>query len=294
MENHSLFDSFFQGPARSYLDRLIDLALEEDGRDLTSEALFTENDQAAARIRAKQDTRVVGLPIIPLVLARLPGPVRVRFPVAEGAMIASGTYVAHFQGQARTLLQAERVILNFIGRLSGIANLTQAFCQRIAGTGVRLLDTRKTTPGLRYLEKYAVAVAGGSNHRLDLSGMLMLKDNHIDRAGGITPAVHCLLAAYNPCPPIEVECRTLDEVVEAAALPIQRIMLDNMCPDEMTRALALIPTAMETEISGGVALNTVAALAALRPTFISAGALTHSAACADFSMSIDLENRAGD
>ena len=276
-----------------YLDRLIDLALEEDSRDLTSEALFTENDQAKARIRAKQVTRVVGLPIIPLILSRFPGAVRVRFPEAEGALVPSGTYVALFQGQARALLKAERVILNFIGRLSGIANLTQAFCDRIAGTGVRLLDTRKTTPGLRYPEKYAVAVAGGSNHRLDLSEMLMLKDNHIDRAGGITPAVQRLLAAYAPCPPIEVECRTLEEVAEAAALPVQRIMLDNMRPEEMARALAMIPKPMETEISGGVALDTVANLAALRPTYISAGALTHSAACADFSMSIDLEERSG-
>lgn len=271
-----------------YLDRLIDLALEEDARDLTSEALFTENDQAGSRIRAKQDTRVVGLPIIPLVLARLPGAVEVIFPVSEGAPVSSGTYVALFQGQARALLKAERVILNFIGRLSGIANLTQAFCERIAGTGVRLLDTRKTTPGLRYPEKYAVAVAGGSNHRLDLSEMLMLKDNHVDRAGGITPAVQRLLAAYDPCPPIEVECRTLEEVAEAAALPVQRIMLDNMRLDEMAQALAMIPKTMETEISGGVSLDTVADLAALRPTFLSAGALTHSAACADFSMSIDL------
>ncbi len=276
-----------------YLDRLIDLALEEDGRDLTSEALFTENDQAKARIRAKQDTRIVGLPIIPLILARFPDAVRVSFSATEGTLISSGTYVAHFQGQARALLKAERVILNVVGRLSGIANLTQSFCERIAGTGVRLLDTRKTTPGLRYPEKYAVAVAGGSNHRLDLSEMLMLKDNHIDRAGGIIPAVRCLLAAYDPCPPIEVECRTLKEVAEAAALPVQRIMLDNMRPDEMAQALAMIPNAMETEISGGVALDTVADLAALRPTFISAGALTHSAACADLSMSIDLDGWTG-
>ena len=292
MENHSLFLSFFQGPALAYLERLIDLGLEEDGRDLTSEALFTDKDQAKARIRAKQETLIVGLPIIPLVLGRLPGPVRVSYAVAEGSRVCSGTYVAHLQGQARTLLKAERVILNFIGRLSGIANLTQAFCERIAGTGVRLLDTRKTTPGLRYPEKYAVAVAGGFNHRLDLSEMLMLKDNHIDRAGGITPAVRRLLAAYDPCPAIEVECRTLEEVAEAAALPVQRIMLDNMSPKRMAQALDMIPRSVETEISGGVTLDTVADLAALKPTYISSGALTHSAACADISMSIDLTSEA--
>lgn len=288
MDDHLRFHAFFHGDALRYLERLIRLSLEEDGRDLTSEALFSETDRADAVIRAKQDTRIVGLPIIPLILAQLPGPVHVHFAVAEGGRITEGTYVARLHGQARTLLKAERVILNFIGRLSGIANLTEAFCQRIAGTGVCLLDTRKTTPGLRYAEKYAVIMGGGSNHRLNLSSMLMLKDNHIDRAGGITPAVRRLLAAYDPCPPIEVECRTLQEVQEAAVLPVKRIMLDNMPPEEMTRALSMIPETMETEISGGVSLDTVADLARLRPTFISAGALTHSAICADISMSIDL------
>ncbi len=288
MDDLSLFERFFQGKARTYLDRLIQLSLDEDNRDLTSDALFSEHDHAGARIKAKQDTRIVGLPIIQLILARLPGPVQVDFAVSEGVDVCSGTYIVHFHGPARTLLKAERVMLNFIGRLSGIANLTQAFCRRIAGTGVHLLDTRKTTPGLRYPEKYAVAMGGGLNHRLDLSEMLMLKDNHIDRAGGITPAVQLLLSAYDPCPPIEVECRTVQEVVEAVALPVQRIMLDNMDKEQMAEALTLVPGGMETEISGGVNLETIAGLAALRPTYISCGALTHSAPSADISMSIDL------
>ncbi|WP_092118467.1 carboxylating nicotinate-nucleotide diphosphorylase [Desulfonatronum thiosulfatophilum] len=286
MNNQSLFDSFFHEKSLSFLDRLIQLSLDEDGKDLTSMALFSENEQAEAGIKVKQDTLVVGLPIVPMILGRFPGHVRIEFVVSEGAHVPAGTHVVKFQGSATTLLKAERVILNFIGRLSGIANLTRTFCEKIAGSGVRLLDTRKTTPGLRYPEKYAVAMGGGTNHRLDLSEMLMLKDNHIDRAGGITPAVRLLLAAYDPCPPIEVECRTLAEVAEAAALPVQRIMLDNMSRDEMARALAMIPPGMETEISGGVKLETIAELAALGPTFISAGALTHSATCADISMDI--------
>lgn len=268
------------------MERLIQLSLDEDGDDLTSIALFSENDQAEATIKVKQDTQVVGLPLVTLILSRLPGPVQVDFVVPEGSQVVSGTRVAKFHGPATTLLKAERVMLNFIGRLSGIANLTRNFCDRIAGSGVLLLDTRKTTPGLRYPEKYAVAMGGGTNHRLDLSEMLMLKDNHIDRAGGITPAVRLLLAAYDPCPPIEVECRTLEEVAEAAALPVQRIMLDNMSREEMARALAMVPSGMETEISGGVNLETIAELATLGPTFISAGALTHSATCADISMDI--------
>ncbi|WP_045220701.1 carboxylating nicotinate-nucleotide diphosphorylase [Desulfonatronum thioautotrophicum] len=294
MDDHSRFHSFFHGEALEYLDRLIRISLEEDGRDLTAEALFSETDRAEAVIRVKQDSRIVGLPIIAQVLKQLPGPVQVRYDVAEGQRITSGTYVARLHGQARSLLKAERVILNFIGRLSGIANLTEIFLQQIAGTGVRLLDTRKTTPGLRYPEKYAVFMGGGTNHRLNLSDMLMLKDNHIDRAGGITPAVRKLLAAYDPCPPIEVECRTLREVAEVIALPVQRIMLDNMTPEQIAQALAMIPKTMETEISGGVNLETIADLAALRPTFISVGALTHSAVCADISMSIDLTAGAAD
>lgn len=286
MHGDERFRRFFQGRAVEFLHRLIGLSLEEDGRDLTSEALFTGDDRLSARIKAKQDTMVVGLPLIPLILQHLQGEVRADFMVPEGAQAVSGTYVARLEGQARAILRAERVILNFLGRLSGIADLTRAFCERIKDTGVVLLDTRKTTPGLRYPEKYAVAMGGGSNHRLDLTQMLMLKDNHIDRAGGIASAVEALRRAYTPCPPIEVECRTLEHVAQAAALPIQRIMLDNMSEEQTARALAMIPAEMESEISGGVSLDGIARVAALRPTFISAGALTHSAVSADFSMSI--------
>ncbi len=280
------FHSFFQGRALSFLQRVIDLALEEDGEDLTSNALFPENAVLTARIKAKQDTIVVGLPLIPMILARWPASVRQEYPVAEGACVGKNTYVVFLNGSARTVLKAERVILNFLARLSGIANLTRQFCTRLAGTGVVLLDTRKTTPGLRYPEKYAVLMAGGRNHRLDLTRMLMLKDNHIDRAGGVEPAVQALRRAYAPCPPIEVECRTLDEVRQAVAAGVQRIMLDNMDEARVAQALAMIPQGIESEISGGVSLDSVAQLAKLRPTFISAGALTHSAVAADFSMSI--------
>lgn len=280
------FHSFFQGRALSFLQRVIDLALEEDGEDLTSNALFPENALLTARIKAKQDTMVVGLPLIPMILARWPVITRQEYPVAEGVFAAESTYVASLEGSARALLKAERVILNFLARLSGIANLTRQFCSRLQGTGVVLLDTRKTAPGLRYPEKYAVLMGGGQNHRLDLARMLMLKDNHIDRAGGIEPAVQALRRAYAPCPPIEVECRTLDEVRRAVAAGVRRIMLDNMDEARMAQALAMIPQGIESEISGGVSLDSIPQLAELRPTFISAGALTHSAVAADFSMSI--------
>ncbi|HDQ41070.1 MAG TPA: carboxylating nicotinate-nucleotide diphosphorylase [Desulfonatronum sp.] len=286
MHGDTNFQRFFQGRALEYLHRLITLGLEEDGEDLTSNALFARHDRLSAHIKAKQDTLVVGLPIVLLVLDRFPNEVRSRFAVQEGAFVSKGTYVAHFEGQARALLKAERIMLNFLGRLSGVANLTRMFCEKIKNTGVVLLDTRKTTPGLRYPEKYAVAVGGGRNHRVDLAEMLMLKDNHIDRAGGIIPAVSALLRAYDPCLPIEVECRTLEEVRQAASLPIQRIMLDNMNEAQMAEALAVIPQSIESEISGGVTLDSIVRLAALGPTFISSGAVTHSAVSADFSMSM--------
>jgi nicotinate-nucleotide pyrophosphorylase (carboxylating) len=289
MRGDAYFQQFFQGPVLSYLQRLIDLALEEDGEDLTSNALFPDQARLAARIRAKQGTLVVGLPIIPLILERWPNEVQVRFTGGEGSFAAQGTYVAHLQGQARAILKAERVVLNFLGRLSGIANLTWEFHEKIKKTRTVLLDTRKTTPGLRYPEKYAVIMGGGRNHRLDLAEMLMLKDNHIDRAGGIAPAVAALRQAYDPCPPIEVECRSLADVREAAALSVQRIMLDNMTEAQMADALLMIPEGIESEISGGVSLDSINRLAALGPTYVSAGALTHSAVAADFSMSIDMK-----
>ncbi len=182
------------------------------------------------------------------------------------------------------LLKAERVFLNLVCRLSGISTLTERYARELAGTCTRLLDTRKTTPGLRHAEKYAVLCGGGENHRLDLEEMLMLKDNHIDRAGGIAPAVAALRRAYAPCPPIEVECRTEDEVRQAVAAAADRIMLDNMDPDTMRRALALIPESIPTEVSGGVRLENLRQIALLGPTYISVGRLTHSAPAADFSL----------
>jgi len=285
------FDEFFTGRAQEMLARSIDLALDEDGRDLTSDALFPPEVAAVAEIVAKEPTLVAGLPLAPLVLERvLPGTgAGVELLAADGDEVAPGTVVAVLRAPARVLLKAERVVLNFVCHLSGVANLTRSYSCLLDGTRTRLLDTRKTLPGMRHAEKYAVLLGGGKNHRMDLEEMLMLKDNHIDRAGGITPAVEQLRAAYSPCPPIEVECRTLDEVREAAALSVERIMLDNMPPEALGRALALVPEGIETEISGGVNLETIAAIARSGPDFVSVGRLTHSAPAADFSMRIRIE-----
>lgn len=281
-----MFASFFTPERMSLLHRLVDLALEEDGPDLTSEAVFPPSSILHASILAKDDAIVVGLPLIAIVLARMGvlDASSVTLLAKDGESVTRGREVARIVGPAPALLKAERVIMNFICRLSGVANATRRFVEAVDGTGVRVLDTRKTTPGHRYLEKYAVRMGGGHNHRANLEEMLMLKDNHIDQAGSITVAVAALRRAYAPCPPLEIECRTVDHVREAVGLKPERIMLDNMPPTLAAQALALIPASIETEISGNVTLGTIRALAELGPTFISTGAITHSAVVADFSM----------
>lgn len=282
-----VFREYFSPEGCRYLKDAIHLALDEDGPDLTAEGVFAPDAPFKASIVAKENTLVVGLPLIPLVFELNGEPCRWQSRVTEGARVDSGTEVARIRGTARAVLKTERVILNFITHLSGIANLTRAYVDALEGTGVRLLDTRKTLPGLRWPEKYAVRMGGGGNHRRNLTEMLMLKDTHIDAAGSITAAVTCLRARYSPCPPLEIECRTPEEVSEAVAAGADRIMMDNMDKNTLARALALVPPHIETEISGGVTLETIRDLALAGPRradFISVGRLTHSAPAADFSM----------
>jgi len=287
------FDAFFTGDARRHLLAAIEMALSEDGPDLTSLAVFSPSDVLRARITAKEDTLVAGLPVVPLTLSTLGALAAcdLEFPVDEGARAAKGTVVCRMSGPAVALLKSERVMLNFISHLSGIANLTARYVAALAGTATRLLDTRKTLPGLRYPEKYAVTVGGGTNHRKNLADMLMLKDNHIDRAGGIPQAMAALRKAYEngmeKMPPVEIECRSLAEVAQAVAERPARIMFDNMDPPTMRRARALVPPGIETEASGGVDLDSIAAVAASGVDFVSVGRITHSAPAADFSMQIE-------
>ena len=282
------FYEFFHGQRLDYLLRLISLALDEDGRDLTSLALFNEQDTTEACIVAKQDGVVAGLPVAPLVFSAMETRQKTSlvFEKQDGDPVKPGDVVLRMTGPAADLLTAERIIMNFVCHLSGIASVTRAFTNRLAGTNSVLLDTRKTNPGLRYPEKYAVLMGGGKNHRMNLEEMLMLKDNHIDRAGSITRAVAALRDTYDPCPPIEVECRTLDDVREASSCRVDRIMLDNMDLATMKEALALVPGPIETEASGNVTLDTIRDIALIGPDFISSGYLTHSAPVADFSMRI--------
>ena len=291
--NKTFFEEFFQGKARIFLFKAIDMALEEDGSDWTSEALFTPQDQLTAQIMSKQRTLCVGLPLIKIVLDRIGDytPLKIQLHVSEGTEVPDGCQIATISGPATTILKAERVILNFLSHLSGIANNTKRFVLEMKNSKTRLLDTRKTLPGLRYPEKYAVKMGGGANHRFNLREMLMLKDNHIDRIGSISSAVSTLRKTYSPCPPIEVECRNLQDVQEAVQSRADRIMLDNMDPESIKEALFAIPKGIESEISGGVTLDNICDLAQLGADYISVGCLTNSAPTADFSMVITLETQ---
>jgi nicotinate-nucleotide pyrophosphorylase (carboxylating) len=283
---------FFAAGGRAFLDAALDLALAEDGADLTSQGIFPLKAQVHAVITTKETSPVAGLPLIPLIMERceLSPTWQWQALVAEGETVEAGRELVHIEGSAHGVLKAERVILNFLCRLSGIARLTRRYVKALEGTGTRLLDTRKTVPALRWPDKYAVLVGGGQNHRRNLSEMLMIKDNHIDAAGSIRDAVAMLRKVYGAgCPPIEVECRDLAELREALESGVTRVMLDNMDIPALAAALPLIPPQVEAEISGGVTLENIRALALVsprRPDFISVGRITHSAPATDFSMSI--------
>jgi len=278
-----------------FVRRIIRLALDEDGQDLTSNGIFDSHDMAYGKLIARQDTFVVGLVLIPAILEEL----GIREPeklyalkAAEGSYLKDNEIAAEFEMHTALLLKAERIILNFITRLSGIANSTKLYLKELEGTGVRLLDTRKTLPGHRYLDKYAVRAAGAENHRMSLEDMLMIKNNHVDAAGSITQAVEKLRREYGAnCPSIIVECRDKAEVLEAVRVVPQRILLDNMDIAALSENLPLIPENIEAEISGGVNLKTIRSLALSskeRPAdFISVGSITHSAPIADFSLRVN-------
>ncbi|MCL2124029.1 MAG: carboxylating nicotinate-nucleotide diphosphorylase [Desulfovibrionaceae bacterium] len=291
--DYQLFTDFFTAEARVFLNSALDLALAEDGADLTSQGVLPPQARAYALIVSKETSHVAGLPFIPLIMERCEAPTATwqwRALAAEGELAAPGRELVHIEGSARGLLKAERLILNFLSRLSGIAHLTRRYAKELEGTGTKLLDTRKTLPCLRWPDKYAVLVGGGHNHRRNLSEMLMLKDNHIDAVGSIREAVALLRDLYGSgCPPIEVECRNLAELREALDSGVERVMLDNMDIPALAVALPFIPPQVEAEVSGGVTLENIRALALAsprRPDFISVGRITHSAPAADFSMRI--------
>lgn len=268
---------------------LIELAIAEDigTGDATSEATLDAGTLLHGFITAKAPGVIAGLPVAEAVFHRV-DPAIVCVPcVTDGQEVVAGEQIAEVQGPAPSLLAAERSALNFLQRMSGIATYTRTFVDAVATTEATILDTRKTLPGYRVLDKYAVRMGGGVNHRLSLCDMLLVKDNHIDGAGGITPAVARARAAH-PDLPIEVEVRNLDELREAldAVPPLDRILLDNMSQEVLRAAVALTAGRVPLEASGNVTLERVAEIAATGVDFISVGALTHSVPALDLSMKV--------
>ncbi|HWN73589.1 MAG TPA: carboxylating nicotinate-nucleotide diphosphorylase [Solirubrobacterales bacterium] len=277
------------------VEELVARALAEDlgEGDVTSAATVPEETQARARIVQKQPGVVFGLEVVAEAMRRC-GVEHVDNLVVEGQWreeVPAEVLLA--SGSARALLAAERTAINFLGHLSGIATLTARYAEAVVGTGTTILDTRKTTPGLRRLEKAAVAAGGGINHRMGLYDAILIKENHIAAAGGLAKAVHAARTAQ-PEMAVEVEVRDLDEAAYALGMGVDRLLLDNMSPETMRHAVALRDEnaggadGVSLEASGGVTLENVHEIAETGVDFISIGALTHSAATLDFSMLLEL------
>ena len=266
---------------------LIELALAEDlgEGDRTSQALVPATARARGRLAAKESLVVCGLPLLELVFDRL-DEVAVTLHAEDGQRAAPGDVLATIEGPARALLAGERLVLNLVQHLSGIATRTRACVDAVAGSRLVVRDTRKTVPGLRLLAKYAVRVGGGTNHRMALDDAILIKDNHLAFAGGVADAVRRARAAA-PALPLEIECRTLVEV--AAAVPAQPdlILLDNMSLAHVTAAVELVAGRVPLEISGGVRPEDLPALAATGADFVAMGALTHSAGAADLHLKLE-------
>jgi nicotinate-nucleotide pyrophosphorylase (carboxylating) len=263
----------------------IKTALEEDigTGDVTTNTIVPVDATLRGRIVAKQDGIVAGLDIAKHVFFTLDERVNFVAKATDGSRVTRRDVLAEVEGPARALLTGERTALNFLGRMSGIATLTRKFVDAIAGTRATIIDTRKTVPGLRMTDKLAVRLGGGENHRTGLFDMVLIKDNHIDFAGSITQAVERVRASGTTLE-IEVETRTLEDVREALALGVERILLDNMSPDTMREAVTICDGRAKLEASGNVTLDNVLEVAKTGVDYISVGALTHSPAVFDVSL----------
>jgi nicotinate-nucleotide pyrophosphorylase (carboxylating) len=276
----------------SQILRLVEIALREDVGmgDLTSEATLDPRTHSSAQILCKEPGVIAGLEIASLVFRQAGEAVDLEPLVAEGDLVPAGTCIALVRGDVATILTAERTALNFLQRMSGIATLTRTYVDAVAGTHARITDTRKTAPGLRALDKLAVRLGGGVNHRFGLDDMALIKDNHVVAAGGIRPAIDRVVRYVRQRAlqiPVEVETRTLDEVREALSCEgLSRIMLDNFPLDPMREAVMLIGGRLEVEASGGITLETVRPVAETGVDFISVGALTHSVRALDLSLEL--------
>lgn len=270
------------------LAEIVGRALSEDigTGDITSEAIIPADLMGEATFKAKEDGIVCGLSVARMVFAMVDPRIVFEPLVQEGERISHGQLVARVTGPARALLMGERVALNFLQRLSGIATRTRSMAELIRYYNARITDTRKTAPGLRLLEKYAVRIGGGSNHRFGLYDAILIKDNHIAVAGGIKSAVSAARQRVGHTIKIEVEVESLDQVTEAVESGADIIMLDNMTPEVMKKAVAMIGERAITEASGGITEANIAEVAKTGVDYISLGCLTHSIHALDISMNI--------
>ncbi len=269
------------------LEPLVRAALLEDlGRagDITSDAVILPGTQASAAFVARRPGIVAGLALAATSFRLTDPALCFLAEVVDGHAVQPGQVLARVAGDARAILAAERVALNFLGHLSGIATATAAIVEAIAHTRARVACTRKTTPGLRAVEKYAVRCGGGVNHRFGLDDAILIKDNHVALAGGIGPALRRARAAAGHLVRVEIEVDTLDQLAEVLAIGADAVLLDNMAPDELRRAVAMVAGRAVTEASGGITLETAPAVAETGVDLLSAGWLTHSAAVLDIGL----------
>lgn len=264
--------------------------IEDLGRagDITTLATIPAGRRARAVIAARKPGVVAGLPFAREAFRQFDPSVRFEALVSDGDRLEPGTVVARIEGEARSVLSAERVALNFMGRLSGIASLAAIYVEKVAGTNATIVDTRKTTPGLRAFEKYAVRCGGAQNHRYGLDDAILIKDNHVAVAGGIGPALQAAKRQAGNFVKIEIEVDTLAQLEEVIAEGADIVMLDNMSVADMTRGVAMVGGRMKVEASGGINLDTVAAIAATGVDMISVGALTHSVSVLDLGLDIEM------
>lgn len=267
-------------------DKLIRMALEEDitSEDVSTNAVMPTKVQGTVDLIAKEDGVIAGMDVYARVFKLLDEDTEIEMFCHDGDEVREGDLMAKVTGDIRVLLSGERVALNYLQRMSGIATYTRSVAKLLEGSGVTLLDTRKTTPNCRVFEKYAVRIGGGCNHRYNLSDGVLLKDNHIGAAGSITKAIQ-MAKAYAPfVRKIEIETETLEQVAEAVEAGADIIMLDNMTPEVMKQAVALIDGRAQTECSGNITKENIARICEIGVDFVSSGALTHSAPILDISM----------
>ena len=270
------------------IERVIITALKEDINtgDITTDLLISKKQKAKAFFLAKEDGIIAGLHIAKMVFQKLDKTVSWKSFMKEGEHVVAGTKIAEVKGSLRALLTGERTALNILQRMSGIATATSNYVALVNATNAKILDTRKTVPGFRTLDKYAVKIGGGTNHRIGLFDMVLIKDNHIKAAGDITTAVNTIRKRLTKKIKIEVETGNLEEVREALSSKVEIIMLDNMTIPEMKKAVKIIDGKAAVEASGNVNLKTVRAIAKTGVDYISVGALTHSVKALDISMKI--------